>query len=349
MTSLETYNPKEKRKVAIIIPCYKAKGILNKVVDDVIKYLTLIKKSFDFKIIIVNDACPFNSLENIQENIFIKIINNQYNSGVGASTINGIKFALNNGYDAIIKLDADGQHPPKYLIELIPFIFSLPKYKLFLTKGTRYKIRISKTNIPIMRRFGTLFLDPIARVALGYRGLSDVTNGFLAMDSKTAQLILSSKVGINIESRYLFECSILAKCSELSINLNQFCMLPKYGDNWISSMSAIKMFIPMLIFWIKAILFRFFRKYLKSLNLGSILLFISFLNLSLCQLLLFTKVLPEIKRGILVTAGNSSAFTSLGTLAIISMILFLLYDYGSGIKTNIVFFKSLIENETNYK
>ena len=347
MTLLETSDFNNRPKVAIIIPCYRAKERLQKVVEDAKKNLSFIKESFQYEIIIVNDACPFRSWEYINGDHHIKIIHNEYNLGVGASTIKGFKYAMQKGFDAVIKLDADGQHPPKYLKELIPFIFSLPKYKLFLTKGNRYKIKIFNKPIPLLRKIGTLFLDPIARAALGYRGLSDITNGFLAMDSKTANFLLNSKCGIEIEKRYLFESSILSKCSELNIQINEFCMLPNYENNWISSMNAWAMFLPMLTFWLKAILLRLSRKYLASLNLGSILLFISFLNIILCQFLFFTKVLPEIKNGILVTAGTSSAFTSSGILGIISLILFLFYDYGSGMKTSIVFFRCILNEDNN--
>ena len=92
-------------------------------------------------------------------------------------------------------------------------------FQLFLTKGTRYKIRIAKNKVPFTRKIGTLFLDPIARSALNYRGLSDVTNGFLGMDSNTAKFLIYSKIS-DIEPRYLFESSLLAKCSELEIGLN---------------------------------------------------------------------------------------------------------------------------------
>ena len=45
------------------------------------------------------------------------------------------------------------------------------------------------------------------------------------------------------------------------------------------------------------------------------------------------------------TAGNSSAVTSSGILAIITFVLFLFYDYASGIRTNNIFFKSLINDK----
>ncbi len=326
------------RKVAIIIPCYKAKNFIDSVVEECRIYLNRIKENIEYKIIIINDACPDKSCRNINENMEIKLLHNKKNTGVGASTIKGIKYALENNFDIIIKLDADGQHPPKYLVDLIPFIINLPKYQLFLTKGTRYKIRVSKNKVPFSRKIGTLFLDPIARSALNYRGLSDITNGYLGMNSNTARFVINNN---DIESRYLFESSLLAKCSELRINLIEFYMLPLYGASWHSSMNALSMIIPLSYFWLKTILRRIFRKYLYSFNLGTLLLIITTLSSFTSSMLFFNKILPEIEKDILVTAGTSSAFTSSGILAIISIALFFFYDYASAIKVKTVFFEAI--------
>ncbi len=327
--------------VAIIIPCYKASKFINLVLKDCQKYLSMIEEKIEFKIVIINDACPEQSLKNVSENDFIKIIHNKKNIGVGASTLKGIKYALKNKYDFMIKLDADGQHPPKLLVELIEYMIRLPKYQLFLTKGSRYKVRIKKNKIPLLRKVGTLFMDPIARSALGYRNLSDVTNGFFGMDSKTASFLLNPNYGTKIENRYLFESSILAKCSELGININEFCMYPNYGKDWTSSMNAPSMIVPVFFFWIKEILKRIYRKYFLKINLGTLLIIIALSNFVVCQILLFNRIIPEVKKEILVSAGTSTAFTSSFILATLTISLFLFYDYASGIKVNTIFFKEI--------
>ena len=334
-----------KPNVAVIIPCYKALGKIDKVIEEVLDTLVLINELYNYKLIIINDACPQNSTRNIEENYLIKIINNKFNIGVGGSTLKGINYALENKFDVIVKIDANGQHPPTYLTELIKYILSLPEYKLFLTKGTRYKIRFNSDYVPFIRRLGTLFLDPIARAALGYRGLSDVTNGFFGMNSTCASILFKTKSGSKIRSRYLFESSLLTKCSELDININQFCMNAIYSKNWNSSMNAYTMIIPLILFWANTLIRRISRKYFLNINLGSFLLFSSFLMAFLSGNLFFTKVLPEIKKNILVSAGNSSAFTASVILAVITFVLFLFYDYASGIRTNIVFFKSIINDK----
>ena len=86
---------------------------------------------------------------------------------------------------------------------------------------------------------------------------------------------------------------------------------------------------------------RIFRKYLISFKLGTLLLIITTFSSSISLLLFFYKVLPEIKKDIFVTAGTSSAFTSSGVLAIISMALFFFYDYASAKKVETIFFEAI--------
>ena len=111
-------------------------------------------------------------------------------------------------------------------------------------------------------------------------------------------------------------------------------------------MNAFSMIIPLLRFWFKTALNRIVRKYLINFNLGSLLLLISFLNIILFQFLFFRSVLPGLKNSVLATAGTSAAFIGTAILSIIAITLFLFYDYSTSIKTKIIYFKSILnENE----
>ena len=179
-------------KIGIIIPCYKAKGLINNVVESIINIAEFFEGFYIFKIYIVNDCCPEKSLDDLEKHKLIKIINHSKNLGVGESTITGFKSALKDKCEAFIKIDADGQHNPNYLLDLIPYLFSLESYKLTLIKGTRYFSPKLSQKIPFVRRMGSIFLEPICRGAICYRKLTDITNGFLAFNLNTLENILST-------------------------------------------------------------------------------------------------------------------------------------------------------------
>ncbi len=330
-------------KIGIIIPCYKARGLINNVVDEILIISDILKEEYIINIYVVNDCCPEDSLNGLRKHNQIKVLNHSKNLGVGASTLTGFNSALKDKCDAFIKIDADGQHNPNYLLDLIPYLFTLENYKLTLIKGTRYFSPEITKNVPFVRRVGSIFLEPICRGAICYRKLTDITNGFLAFNLNTLENILSPALGSKLHSRFLFESSILAKCSEIDCEIHEFAMISRYSPNIKSSLKSSNMIFPLSLFWIKTLNKRLLNKYFFSLNLGSILLFISLFNVIYALRLFFLRIYSNVSSNILVSAGTSSAFTSSITISIICFCFFLLYDYGSGKTVKKIKFKTLIE------
>tara|TARA_A100001388_G_C28769834_1_gene503123 strand:+ start:670 stop:1680 length:1011 start_codon:yes stop_codon:yes gene_type:complete len=329
--------------IYIVIPCYKSKGKISGVINSIQEVSKKINNQYKISIIIVNDACPLESWREIKENPNIIIIHHQKNKGVGASTLNGFKLALSKGADAVVKLDSDGQHPPSYLENIIPYLFSLSEEEASIIKGSRYLYRINSDKIPWARKLGSIFLEPIARVALSCRDLSDVSNGYLAMNKLTCRLLVGIDFGPNLNKRYLFESSLLVRSVFFDIPIHIFAMNANYEKDWNSSMESKKMILPLLYFWSKAGIDRLINKYLYRLNLGSLLLLISFICCLNSINLYFNRIRPFIKAGINVSAGNSSFFTTSSAIAIITILSFFLYDYNSGKKVKSVLFPVFLD------
>ena len=330
-------------KIGIVIPCYRSKGLVSQVTDDVLAVAEKLAPRYLIEIIVVDDGCPEMSWKDINYNEKIKLLHHTKNQGVGAACLTGFKYALQNQKDIIVKIDSDGQHLADYLLEIIPYIIHLPKNNLALIKGTRYSWAGVDSNTPLSRRIGSLLLEPIARAALSYRGLTDITNGYLAMNNITCSYLSCVKIASNIESRYLFECSLLEKCSFLSCEIHQFVMSPKYGDKWKSSMSSKKMILPIFFFWTKSIIRRLLQRYILRISLGSLLLYTFLISSSAAIYLYANRVGPEISRGVLVSAGTSAAFTTSISVSILILFLLMVYDYFSGSFVNKVYFRSYIE------
>ena len=105
----------------------------------------------------------------------------------------GLQKALKSKNELFIKMDADGQHPPEYLLELIPYLLSLSNYELVLVKGTRYHYPINNMRVPLDRKLGSFLLEPLARMCLVYKGLTDISNGFISMNQITLKYLISKK------------------------------------------------------------------------------------------------------------------------------------------------------------
>ena len=89
---------------------------------------------------------------------------------------------------------------------------------------------------------------------------------------------------------------------------------------------------------------RLWRSYLARLNLGSVLLLVSTLNMGLAGYLWIARVGPEIAERTQVSAGTSSAFTTASATALLGLLLFFLYDYRSGSDVRVLRFAALLDD-----
>lgn len=326
-------------KIAIIIPCYKAKGKVGIFTERLFTIIDDLKKKYQINVYLVNDCCPQKSWTEVALKEKLKIIHHQNNLGVGAATLSGFNEALKDGNQYFIKMDADGQHPAEYLIELVPYLLSLSLNKLLLVKGSRYSITIKNEKIPFVRKLGSFFLEPLARISLSYKGLTDIANGFISLNQITLEYIISPRFFNLIEPRYLFESSIIKACSNLGVEIHEFNMHSIYGSKWKSSMNSYQMILPIILFWGKSILSRIFSKYIYRFNFGSLLLFSSLTNLIFSGLIFYLKIIPMIIKNIYVTPGNASGFTSTFILFVILFCFFIIYDFSNRVNVKRVFFK----------
>ena len=62
------------RKVGIVIPCYKASGLINKVVEKIINTTITLQEDYIFNIYIIDDYCPEQSWREVKKNKMIKIL-----------------------------------------------------------------------------------------------------------------------------------------------------------------------------------------------------------------------------------------------------------------------------------
>ncbi len=326
-------------KIAIIIPCYKAKGKVGPFTKGLFRIIDDLKKKCLINVYLVDDCCPQKSWKEVVFKEELKILHHETNLGVGAATLTGFNEALKDGSDFFIKMDADGQHPAEYLIELIPYLLSLSSNQLVLVKGSRFSLHIKNERIPLVRKLGSFILEPIARISLSYKGLTDIANGFISFNQITLEYITSPRFINLLEPRYLFESSIIKSCSNLGIEIHEFNMHSIYGSKWKSTMNSYQMIFPIMLYWGKSIFSTLVTKYIYRFNFGSFLLFSSFTNLIFSGLIFYLKIIPMITKNIYVTAGNASGFTSLFLLFVILFCFFIIYDFSNRVHVKRIFFK----------
>jgi len=108
-------NTHELPQVSIVIPAYNEEAAIGNILSSLTKFV----EDFGWEVIVVNDASEDRTKEIVQQHKHIKLINNPYNKGYGASLKTGIRITK---HAYIVTMDADGQHDPNDIFRLLEYI-----------------------------------------------------------------------------------------------------------------------------------------------------------------------------------------------------------------------------------
>jgi glycosyltransferase involved in cell wall biosynthesis len=105
-----------------------------------------------------------------------------FNLGVGGAMRTGYRYALRNGYDVAVQIDADGQHDPRYLARLVERLADADVVigARFATADDPYKVRGP-------RRWAMVLLAWVLS-RLAHTRLTDVTSGFRVANRRAIAL-----------------------------------------------------------------------------------------------------------------------------------------------------------------
>ncbi|MBU2564040.1 glycosyltransferase family 2 protein [Patescibacteria group bacterium] len=106
-----------KKSLSVVVPVHNEEKAIENTINDL--QTELDKLNLEYEIIVINDASTDKTKEILENIPNIKIINHTQNKGYGASLKNGIK---NAKFDFILFFDADGQHKPIYIKEMIKYM-----------------------------------------------------------------------------------------------------------------------------------------------------------------------------------------------------------------------------------
>ncbi|MBP7652346.1 glycosyltransferase family 2 protein [Candidatus Dependentiae bacterium] len=144
--------------ISVVIPAYNE--------EDSISVLISKLKQFEniLEIIVIDDGSSDNTSLKAEE-AGATVIKQPYNIGNGAAIKKGI---LNAKGDYVLCMDADLQHPPEEIPNMIKH-----SYKYDMIVGSR----TSESGVSKFRGFGNFFLIKIAEFISGYK-IPDLTSGF---------------------------------------------------------------------------------------------------------------------------------------------------------------------------
>ena len=124
-----------------------------------------------------------------------RVISHPYNLGYGVALQTGYKYALREGYEALVQMDGDGQHDPSYIPSLLNLI---QRGDTDLVIGSRFleTRALGRDRLPyqasLLRRCGMWFFGAIASLIIRQK-VTDPTSGYQAMNRRVLEWVSSDK------------------------------------------------------------------------------------------------------------------------------------------------------------
>ncbi len=163
-------------RTLVIIPAYNEEQSLEAVIGKVRAHVP----SAD--IAVINDG-SLDGTGSIAERLGVIALHLPHNVGIGAAEQTGFIYALRSGYGTVVRNDADGQHNPAEIPELMD---ALARTGADMVIGSRY-VENRGYVTPPLRRAGIALLAAITGLICRQR-LTDPTSGFRAFNARAIRL-----------------------------------------------------------------------------------------------------------------------------------------------------------------
>lgn len=302
-------------RIAVVLPCYKAREHVLEVVAGIGPEV--------FLIVAVDDACPEGTGRLIRERCTdprVVVVDNPTNLGVGGATLHGYRVALERGADIVVKMDSDGQMDPALLPAIVhPVAEGLADY----AKGNRFFHIDGLQEMPGVRVFGNAGLSFLSKFSTGYWNIFDPANGYTAIH----RVALSALPMDRIDNRYFFESDMLFRLYLAGAVVMDVPMAARYGTE-VSNLHVGHVAMPFLFKNLRNFAKRvFYRYFLRDVNFGTLELVVGTLLLLFGSVFGLVKWIDSATSGIPATAGQVM-LTGLPILVGVQMILgFFSFDF----------------------
>ena len=187
-------------RVAVLIPTYNERENLPLIVARVRECVP------DVDVVVLDDNSPDGTGQVADElaaaDPKVTVIHRQGKEGLGAAYLAGFRWALDQGYDAVVEMDADGSHRP----EDLPAMLEAAK-DADLVIGSRYVRGGTVVNWPLSRKAISMGGNLYIRAILGMP-VNDATAGYRVYRAGTLR-----RIGLDdIESAgYVFQTDLTVR------------------------------------------------------------------------------------------------------------------------------------------
>lgn len=156
-------------KPLVVIPAFNEASTIGSIV----KHVRVVEPRV--AVVVIDDGST-DATATVARSAGAQVVRLPFNMGYGVALQTGYKYALREGYDCVVQLDADGQHEPEDIPALLEVI---ERREADVALGSRF-IRERTYRPAVARRIGMRLFRFLAFALTGVR-FSDVTSGFQAL------------------------------------------------------------------------------------------------------------------------------------------------------------------------
>ncbi|MBF0557966.1 MAG: glycosyltransferase family 2 protein [Nitrospirae bacterium] len=166
-------------KILVVVPAYNEEGCIRGVIEDIREHFP------DGDIIVINDGSQDNTSA-IAGSLGTRVADLPYNLGIGGAMQAGFLYALQEGYDAVIQFDGDGQHHADQIGKILA---PWRSQEADLVVGSRF-LSDSGFTSSVQRKIGAKILSFVVSSLTGQR-ITDTTSGFRVYGRTTLEFFCS--------------------------------------------------------------------------------------------------------------------------------------------------------------
>ncbi len=220
-------------KTLIVIPAYNEAQNIERVVNN------LIDNYNQFDYIIVNDGSKDNTAEICERNNY-NYLDLPINLGLAGAFQAGVRYAYENGYDAVIQYDGDGQHEASYIQ---PMIESMIETNSDIVIGSRFATKKKPFSL---RMLGSRMITMAIKMTTGKK-IKDPTSGMRLFNRKMIEKIAQNiNYGPEPDTiSYLVSCG--AKVSEVQVEMHERVAGESYLNLTRSARYMTNMFVSIFL------------------------------------------------------------------------------------------------------
>jgi dolichol-phosphate mannosyltransferase len=226
-------------KALVVIPTYNERENIVNITREVLSV------SEHAEVLVIDDNSPDGTGKVADEMAAashrVHVMHRQGKLGLGSAYIAGFRYALDNGYDYVMEMDADFSHDPR---EIPNFLDAARGADVVV--GSRYIGGVRILNWPIKRLLLSYSASVYTRMITGLR-LLDCTSGFKCFRREVLEALDLSRVH---SDGYSFQIEMSFLCQKKGFTLKEIPIVFTERKEGHSKMSKAIIYEALLVVWL---------------------------------------------------------------------------------------------------